>query len=106
MHGPLGFIRIIAYGFWALGKMRDLLFSELINFMDKIIPKKSRIDIWATKNTLKALKIQWKFSETFYNMRNLNKVFRAHEKIFWSIWKLDYAHRKIGKGSRKSRKIF
>ena len=45
MHGPLGFIRIIAHGLWALGKIRDLLFSELINFVDKIILEKSRIDI-------------------------------------------------------------
>ena len=45
MHGPLRFIRIIAHGLWALGKIRDLLFSELINFMDKIILEKSRIDI-------------------------------------------------------------
>ena len=43
MHGPLRFIRIIAHGLWALGKIRDLLFSELINFMDKIISEKSRI---------------------------------------------------------------
>jgi hypothetical protein len=45
MYGPLRFIRIIAYGLWAFGKMRDLLFSELINFMDKIIPEKSKIII-------------------------------------------------------------
>ena len=45
MHGPLVFIRIIAHGLWALGKMRDLLFSELINFMDKIILEMSRIII-------------------------------------------------------------
>jgi len=32
-------------GFDPLGKMRDLLFSELINFMDKIILEKSRTDI-------------------------------------------------------------
>ena len=44
MQGPLGFIRIIAHGLRALGKMRDL-FSELINFVDKIILEKSRIDI-------------------------------------------------------------
>ena len=45
MHGPLGFVRIIAHGLWVLGKMRDLLFSELINFVDKIILEKSRIII-------------------------------------------------------------
>ena len=45
MHGPLGFIRIIAHGFWALEKMRDLLFLELINFVDKIILEKCRIII-------------------------------------------------------------
>ena len=45
MHGPLGFIRIIAHGLWALGKIRDFLFLELINFMDKIISEKSRIII-------------------------------------------------------------
>jgi hypothetical protein len=37
------------------------------------------------KNTPKALKIQEKISETLWNMRNLDKVFGAHEKIFWSI---------------------
>ena len=45
MHGPLGFIRIIAHELWALGKMRDLLFLELINFVDKIVLEKSRIII-------------------------------------------------------------
>ena len=45
MHGPLGFIRIIAHGLWALGKMRDLLFLELMNFVDKIFVEKSRIII-------------------------------------------------------------
>jgi hypothetical protein len=45
MYGPLRFIKIIAHGLWALGKMRDLLFSELIIFMDKIILEKSRIII-------------------------------------------------------------
>ena len=45
MYGPLGFIKIIAHGLWVLEKMRDLLFSELINFVDKIIPEKSRIII-------------------------------------------------------------
>jgi hypothetical protein len=37
MFGPLRFIRIIAHVLWALEKKRDLLFSELIIFMDKII---------------------------------------------------------------------
>ena len=35
-------------------------------------------------------------------MRNPNKVFGAHENIFWSISKLDYARRKVGTSSRKS----
>ena len=65
--------------------MRDLLFSELINFVDKIILEKSRIIILATKNTPKALKIRGKFPETLWNMRNPNKVFRAYDKIIWSI---------------------
>jgi hypothetical protein len=34
------------------------------------------------KNTSKALKIQKKFSETLWNIRNPDKVFGAHEKIF------------------------
>jgi len=50
--------------------------------MDKIIPEKSRIIIQASKNTPKALKIREKFPETLWNMRNPNKVFGAHEKIF------------------------
>jgi hypothetical protein len=37
------------------------------------------------KNTPKAPEIQEKFSETLWNMRNQNKVFRAHDKIFLSI---------------------
>ena len=45
MHEPLGFIMIIAHGLWALEKIRDLLFLELINFMDKIILEKFRIII-------------------------------------------------------------
>ena len=45
MHGPLRFIRIIAHGLWALEKMRDLLFLELINFVDKIILENTRINI-------------------------------------------------------------
>ena len=45
MHGPLGFIRIIAHGLWALEKIRDLLFLEFINFVDKILPEKPRIII-------------------------------------------------------------
>ena len=44
MHGTLGFIRIIAHGLWALEKkMRELLFLELMNFVDKIIPEKSNL---------------------------------------------------------------
>ena len=37
------------------------------------------------KNTLKAPKIYGKFSKTLWNMKNQNKVFRAHDKITWSI---------------------
>jgi hypothetical protein len=37
------------------------------------------------KNTLKASKIWKKFPETLWNMRNPDKVFGAHDKIFWSI---------------------
>jgi hypothetical protein len=37
------------------------------------------------KNTPKALKNQGKFSKTLWNMRNLDKVFEAHDKIIWSI---------------------
>jgi hypothetical protein len=37
------------------------------------------------KNTPKALKIQGKFLETLWNMRNSDRVFGTHEKIFWSI---------------------
>ena len=58
MHGPLRFTRIIAHGLWALGKIRDLLFSELINFMDKIILEKSRII-----KPRKILRKLWKFKE-------------------------------------------
>jgi len=41
-----------------------LLFSRLINLMDKIIPEKSRIIIQAAKNIPKALKIQGKILKT------------------------------------------
>ena len=61
--------------------MRDLLFLELINFVDKIILEKSRIIIEAAKNTPKALKIRGKFPEILWNMRNPNKVFGVHDKI-------------------------
>jgi hypothetical protein len=61
--------------------MRDLLFSELIIFIDKIIPEKYRIIIQAAKNILKAPKIQEKFPKTLWNMRKPNKVFRAHDEI-------------------------
>ena len=57
------------------------LFSELINFENKIILEKSRIDILATKNTSRPLKIWEKLLETVWNMMNLNKVFKSHEKI-------------------------
>jgi len=33
-----------------------------------------------------------------------NKVFGAHENIFWSIKKLDYTPRKVKKRSKGSRK--
>jgi hypothetical protein len=45
MYGPLRFIKIIAHGLWAFEKIRNLLFSELIIFVDKIIIEKSRIII-------------------------------------------------------------
>jgi len=34
-------------------------------------------------------------------MKNPDMVFGAHGKIIWSIWKLDYAHKKVGISSRK-----
>jgi len=37
------------------------------------------------KNTPNAPKIQGKISETLWNMRKLNKVFEAYDKITWSI---------------------
>jgi len=46
------------------------------------------------KNTPNTPEIQGKISETLWNMRNSNKVFGAHDKIIWSISKLDYAPRK------------
>jgi len=36
------------------------------------------------KNTPKAPKIQGKFLETLWNMRNPDKVFGAHDEINWS----------------------
>jgi hypothetical protein len=36
------------------------------------------------KNNPKAPKIWEKFLEIFWNMRNLNKVFGAHDKTIWS----------------------
>jgi len=65
--------------------MKNLLFSKLIIFIDKIILEKSRITIYAAKNTPKALKIRRKFSEILRNMRKPNKVFTYHDKIIWSI---------------------
>jgi hypothetical protein len=41
------------------------------------------------KNTPKALKIQEKFSETVWNIRNPNKVFGVHEKIGETIKEKD-----------------
>ena len=46
--------------------------------MDKIILEKL---LFKPKNTPKAPKIRGKFSETLWNMRNSNEVFRAHDKI-------------------------
>jgi hypothetical protein len=39
-------------------------------------------------------------------MKNSNKIFGAHEKLFWSIQKLDYARRKMGRSFGRSRKKF
>ena len=63
--------------------MRELLFLELIHFVAKIIPKKSRIISWSPK----ALKIRGKFPKTLWNMRNPNKVFGAH-KILLRTWNI------------------
>ena len=70
MHGPLGFIRIIAHGLWASGKMRNLLFSELINFMDKIILEKSGINIFC----------QEKYSETSENLGKIPRDTLEHDE--------------------------
>jgi len=43
--GLYNLLGLLHVGFEHWEKIRDLLFSELINFMDKIIPKKSRIII-------------------------------------------------------------
>jgi hypothetical protein len=40
------------------------------------------------KNTLKAPKIQKKFSETLWNMRNPDKVFEVHYKIILELQKI------------------
>ena len=69
---------------WLVNK-KYYLFSELINFTNKIVLEKSRIDIEATKNTLKPPKIWGRFLETLWNMMNPNKVFGAHEKIFGNL---------------------
>ena len=61
------------------------LFSELINFTNKIILKKSRTDIQTMKNTPRPSKIWKNFLETLWNMMNPNKVFGAHEKIFGNL---------------------
>jgi hypothetical protein len=45
MYGPLRFIRIITHGFEHWEKWYIYLFSELINFMGKIILEKSKIII-------------------------------------------------------------
>jgi hypothetical protein len=46
-------------------KLDILLFSDLINFVNKNNSRKSRIDIWRLKNTLKTPKIMRKFLEIF-----------------------------------------
>jgi hypothetical protein len=92
---------------WALSikvKRDILLFSELINFMTKIIPEKSRIAFYAVKNTPEPLKIWGKFSKTLWNMRNPNKVFETHYMVILEHLKLDYAHRQVEISYRKSRK--
>jgi hypothetical protein len=61
MYGPLRFIKIIAHGLWALEKMRNLLFLELIIFVDKIILEKSRIIV----KPRKILRKPRKFGEIF-----------------------------------------
>jgi hypothetical protein len=40
-------------------------------------------------------KIQGKISETLWNMRKPIKIFGSHDNIIWSIYKLDYAYRKV-----------
>ena len=72
-------------GFERWKKMRDLLFLKLINFIDKIILEKSKIDIEATKNTPRPPKIWGKFRETLWNMMNPNKVFGAPKKIVGNL---------------------
>ena len=61
------------------------LFLELINFVNKIIREKSRINIYATKNTPRPRKIWENFLETLWNMMNPNKVFGSHEKIVGNL---------------------
>ena len=65
-----------------VGKIiRDLLFSELFNFIDKIIPEKSRLLFKMWKKYFEGSEN----SEKIWNMRNSNKVFGGHDKIIWSI---------------------
>ena len=53
--------------------------------MDKIILEKSRIIIYATKNTPRPPKIWGKFLETLWNMMNPNKVFGAQKNIVGNL---------------------
>ena len=55
----------ILLGFDVMEKLDILLFSDLINFVNKNNSRKSRIDIWRLKNTLKTPKIMRKFLEIF-----------------------------------------
>jgi hypothetical protein len=54
---------------------------------------------------LKDPKIRGKFPKTFWNVVTPNKAFGALEKMFWSIKKLDCAHRKVKRSSEIARKI-
>jgi hypothetical protein len=56
-----------------LRKIRDLLFSELINFIDKIILEKSIIEFLSHENSLELRKITGKILETLGEIRNSTK---------------------------------
>jgi len=64
--------------------------------MDKIILEKL---LFKPKNTPKAPKIRGKFSETLWNMRNSNEVFRAHDKIILEHLKIRLYLQKSENGS-------